>query len=245
MTAPAHVLVFRPLIRLLRERGAEIEVTSRRLRADAWSSSLCTGSRASSSGTTAAARAWASSRADAAAPALGAGRRPTPLRLRARARLARADARRAPARCSELDDVRLRVRAASAPARLPRRDARRRARGDPAERLAPYGVRAAEAGSLPGPEGGVLPRRLRAGSGRLDALGVEPRASSSSFGRRRTSPLPPPARTRSSRSLLEHLGRARGRARRRRAANRRAARDVAALDLPSLVVPEARSTRRA
>jgi predicted glycosyltransferase len=29
MTAPAHVLVFRPLIGLLRERGAEIEVTSR------------------------------------------------------------------------------------------------------------------------------------------------------------------------------------------------------------------------
>jgi predicted glycosyltransferase len=29
MTAPAHVLVFRPLIRLLRERGAEVEVTAR------------------------------------------------------------------------------------------------------------------------------------------------------------------------------------------------------------------------
>jgi predicted glycosyltransferase len=30
MTAPAHVLVFRPLIRILRDRGAEIEVTARR-----------------------------------------------------------------------------------------------------------------------------------------------------------------------------------------------------------------------
>jgi predicted glycosyltransferase len=30
ITAPAHVLVFRPLIRILRERGAEIEVTARR-----------------------------------------------------------------------------------------------------------------------------------------------------------------------------------------------------------------------
>lgn len=30
LTAPAHVLVFRPLIRLLRTRGAEVEVTSRR-----------------------------------------------------------------------------------------------------------------------------------------------------------------------------------------------------------------------
>ena len=29
MTAPAHVLVFRPLIRILRERGAEVEVTAR------------------------------------------------------------------------------------------------------------------------------------------------------------------------------------------------------------------------
>jgi predicted glycosyltransferase len=29
MTAPAHVLVFRPLMKILRERGAEIEVTSR------------------------------------------------------------------------------------------------------------------------------------------------------------------------------------------------------------------------
>jgi predicted glycosyltransferase len=29
VTAPAHVLVFRPLIRILRERGAEVEVTSR------------------------------------------------------------------------------------------------------------------------------------------------------------------------------------------------------------------------
>src|SRR5947207_4599698 len=29
ITAPAHVLVFRPLIKLLRERGDEVEVTSR------------------------------------------------------------------------------------------------------------------------------------------------------------------------------------------------------------------------
>ena len=29
VTAPAHVLVFRPLIRILRERGAEVEVTAR------------------------------------------------------------------------------------------------------------------------------------------------------------------------------------------------------------------------
>jgi predicted glycosyltransferase len=29
ITAPAHVLVFRPLLALLRERGAEVEITSR------------------------------------------------------------------------------------------------------------------------------------------------------------------------------------------------------------------------
>ena len=29
ITAPAHVLVFRPLIRILEERGAEVEVTAR------------------------------------------------------------------------------------------------------------------------------------------------------------------------------------------------------------------------
>ncbi len=29
ITAPAHVLVFRPLLRLLRKRGAEVEITSR------------------------------------------------------------------------------------------------------------------------------------------------------------------------------------------------------------------------
>ena len=29
MTAPAHVLVFRPLIRILRDRGDEVEITAR------------------------------------------------------------------------------------------------------------------------------------------------------------------------------------------------------------------------
>ena len=29
ITAPAHVLVFRPLIRILRERGDEVEITAR------------------------------------------------------------------------------------------------------------------------------------------------------------------------------------------------------------------------
>ena len=60
---------------------------------------------------------------DGVAPARAAelGARPR-LRRRARARLARADDDRAAARHPELDDVRLRVGVAAAPARLPRRD---------------------------------------------------------------------------------------------------------------------------
>ena len=60
---------------------------------------------------------------------LGEGPR---LRRRARARLARADDLRAATRNPELDDLRLRVRHAATPARLPRRDAGRRAGRDPA-----------------------------------------------------------------------------------------------------------------
>ena len=44
ISAPAHVLVFRPLIALLRERGDEIEVTTRDY-AQTLSSSSATGSR--------------------------------------------------------------------------------------------------------------------------------------------------------------------------------------------------------
>ena len=84
------------------------------------------------------------------------------LRPRARARLARPDADRPLARDPERDDVRLRVRLAPAPARLPRGDAGRRPRGDPARAARPLRRAAAEAAPLPGPEGGVLPRRLRA-----------------------------------------------------------------------------------
>ena len=102
-------------------------------------------------------------RADVAAvsaQALGQG---TQLRRRARARLARADADRAPAADSERDDLRLRVRMAPAPARLPRGHARRRAGRNPARPAGPLRRAAAEASSVRRPEGGVLPRRLRAG----------------------------------------------------------------------------------
>src|SRR4029453_9740190 len=55
-------------------------------------------------------------------PRVGAGAQ---LRPRARARLARADVDGPPPRDPELDDVRLRVRVAATPARLPRRHAGR------------------------------------------------------------------------------------------------------------------------
>ena len=58
------------------------------------------------------------------------------LRRRARARLARVDDHGAAPRHPELDDVRLRVRDASAPARLPRGDEGRRAGRDPARAAA-------------------------------------------------------------------------------------------------------------
>ena len=104
-------------------------------------------------------------RAEARAlPALRRWAKPRALRPRARARLARPDADRALARHPERDHVRLRVRLAPAPARLPRGDARRRPRGDPARAARPLRRAAAEAAPLPRPEGGVLPRRLRAGS---------------------------------------------------------------------------------
>ena len=45
MTAPAHVLVFRPLVEIMRERGDEVRDHRARLRADASSCSRCTGSR--------------------------------------------------------------------------------------------------------------------------------------------------------------------------------------------------------
>src|SRR5213082_543208 len=88
MTASAHVLVFRPLIRLLRERGDEVEITARE----------------------GAVPLLATQRP---AP-LGATAR---LRPGARARLARADPDRATARHPERDDARLRVRVAPAPPR--------------------------------------------------------------------------------------------------------------------------------
>src|SRR4051794_22749123 len=83
-------------------------------------------------------------------------------RRRARPRLARADDLRAPARNPELDDLRLRVRDAATPDGLPRGDAGRGAGSHPSGPPAAVRRPPAEARAVPGPEGGVLPRGLRA-----------------------------------------------------------------------------------
>ena len=115
---------------LLRERGHEVEVTAREY-AQTMQLLELHGIEATSSGGTAAPRARQGARRGLrACRRCGAGRSRA-LRPRARPRLARPDADRAVARDPERDDLRLRVRVAPAPARLPRGDAGRRPRGDP------------------------------------------------------------------------------------------------------------------
>ena len=132
MTASAHVLVFRPLIEIMRERGDEVQITAREyaqtlqllelhgLEADAvighHGGRSRTGKARAMVSRLRALRRWARTR----------------VRRRARARLARADDDRAAPGHPEHDDVRLRVRVAAAPARLPRGDEGRRPGHDPA-----------------------------------------------------------------------------------------------------------------
>ena len=132
LTNSPHVLVFRPLIALLRERGHEVEVTAREY-AQTMQLLELHGIEATSSATTAAPR-----RSGRRAPSsracrrCGTGRSRARVRPRARPRLARPDADRALAGDPERDHVRLRVRLAPAPARLPRGDACGRPGGDSA-----------------------------------------------------------------------------------------------------------------
>ena len=128
MTASAHVLVFRPLIEILRERGDEVEITAREYAQTLQLLELhgleatVIGRHAGRSrlakaramaGRLRALRKWAKGRGFDVAFAHGS---------------ARADDDRAEARHPELDDVRLRVGDASAPARVPRGNEGRRSR---------------------------------------------------------------------------------------------------------------------
>src|SRR5919197_593532 len=115
------------------------------------------------------------------------------VRRRPHARLARTDRDRPPPRDPERDDVRLRVRLAPAPARLPRRHTRGRPGRDSTGTARALRRRAREARPLRGAEGGVLPRGLRAGPERARPVDDRSRADA----RRRTHAsgrlaLPPP-----------------------------------------------------
>ena len=128
MTASAHPLVFRPLVEILEARGDEVEITARD-----YAQTL---QLIESHGMTATpighhggrSRVGKARQLSSRLGALKKWARGRELRRRARARVARADDHGAPARDPELDDVRLRVRLAAAPARLPGGDEGRRAR---------------------------------------------------------------------------------------------------------------------
>ena len=133
MTASAHVLVFRPLVELLRGRGDEVEITARHyaqtlqlLELHGLEPDAVIGRHG---GRSRVQKARQMTHRLGALRRLGEGPR---LRRRARARLARADADGPPARHPQLDDVRLRVRDAAAPDRLPGRDEGGRPGRDPA-----------------------------------------------------------------------------------------------------------------
>jgi hypothetical protein len=146
----------------------------------------------------------------------------------------------------ERDHVRLRVRVAAAPARLPRATRGRRAGGDPARSGSSATAPAAEARAVPRPEGGVLPRRLRALTARRSS-----RSSSTRRGRSWSCGTPPDVSLYHRRSnplfpqVLEHLGPERGGERDRDPAHRGTAL-VRARARPAVdPVPSGRSTRRA
>ena len=125
-------LVFRPLIRLLRERGDEVEITARDY---AQTLQLLELHGPRSDGDRPPRRPLAARQgtlAHLASRALRTWARPRELRPRARARLTRADDERTATRHPERDDARLRVRDAAAPARHARGDKGGRARVDPA-----------------------------------------------------------------------------------------------------------------
>ena len=163
LSAPAHPVVFRPLVRRLREAGPRRRGDGARLRADARAGGDRRARRAGRGG------AWrALRRRQAAQPrrplgrALALGAHPPALRPRRRARLERPADRGARAARARRRPLRLRVGDVPAHDRLPPRAARDRARRDPARAAAALRRRAAQAAPLPRAQGGVLPPRLRA-----------------------------------------------------------------------------------
>ena len=203
LTNSPHVLVFRPLIRLLRERGHEVEVTAREY-AQTMQLLELHGIEATPIGRHGGASALGKARAESSArlPALRRWAKPRRFDL---------------ALAHGSHDLTLTARSLGIPSattfdyefawlqhQLGCRAATRVVVPEaiPAERLARYGA-AEEAPPLPGPEGGVLPRRLRAGR-----RSTCRRASGwSSSARRPRSRSTTGTATRSSLDVLERLGR--------------------------------------
>ena len=168
MTAPAHPVVFRPIIRLLREAGHEVEVTARdyaqniallrRMGMDhtvvgpGHGGASRLGKVRALAGRTRAMRHFASGRRFDLAVAHGSN----DLALAA-----------ACAAHPRRQHVRLRVRGPAAQHRLPARAARDDARRDPARAARALRRRPGQARPVRGAEGGVLPVGLRAGPGRV------------------------------------------------------------------------------
>ena len=164
MTAPAHVLVFRPIIEVLRARGHDVTVTARDY---AQTLQLLELHGIEADGVRAPRRCLA--RAQARVARLAHGARPAlrePRRLPARLgpRLERPRARGQVARHPRREHVRLRVRHPAAQRRLQVRPPRDDAGPDTSRPPGALRCRTGEACAVSRSQRGVLPRRLRAGS---------------------------------------------------------------------------------
>ena len=173
MTASAHVLVFRPLIQLLRERGDEVEITARDyaqtlqlLELHGLEATVVgrhggrsrLGKARSLTSRLRALRKWAGPRASTS---------------RSRT-VARAHDDRAAARHPESDHARLRVRDAAAPPRHARRDESRRAGLDPGRALDASGVRPPKLLRYPGLKEEYYLSDFEPDPAVLEQLGVDP-----------------------------------------------------------------------
>ena len=184
LTNSPHVLVMRPVIDKLRERGHEVEVTARDF---AQTLGLCErfGIAHTAIGRHRGGRIGAKARglAERSLALTTLGARPA-LRPRARPRLQRHHDRRRAAAHPVRHHVRLRVGDRPAQRQLPAGRGRGGPRRDPA-RAALSLRRAGQDPRLPGPQGGVLPGRLRARPGDPRRPRPRPRRGRSRWSARR------------------------------------------------------------
>ena len=214
MTAPAHPVVFRPIIRLLRDAGHEVEVTARD-----YAQTIPLLKRMGMEHT-AVGRHGGASRARKAQALVEPHvedaplRRQGPLRPRGRPRLQRPRARRRQPPHPGGQHVRLRVRRPAAQHRLPARPPRDDARRDPAGAARALRRRPGQARPVRRAQGGVLPLGLHARPGRARPPRRRPRPRGgdrpAAAGRLALPPQvqpPVPARARLPRAPRGRLGR--------------------------------------